>query len=271
MQSSLSTTGALTGKIFKPLAPENEKLGSLGKQMNQMSDDFEEMKRAKEEARKQLEAKFQDIHRKLDNTKEFIISEGKRINHTLLAFQSKFENELKLMGDRFQTQHDTFVVDVKQRFEVTAVRCNDLEEMINKEREERLRQTDEQLKPIKAKLIVLEEAQEVEKNTRIQREKEILQTLSDEVYKLNEKLDAEATERRDQTKRIYETLKYELKQQEKLTHDFHAKAIEEFHHVVNNIENEMNNRFDHQDKIVDNLSTMVKTFQNTLKVIGSDA
>ncbi len=71
----------------------------------------------------------------------------------MLAFQSKFENELKLMGDRFQTQHDTFVVDVKQRFDVTAVRCNDLEEMINKEREERLRQTDEQLKPIKAKLI----------------------------------------------------------------------------------------------------------------------
>jgi len=91
------------------------------------------------------------------------------------------------------------------------------------------------------------------------------------VYKLNEKLDAEATERRDQSKRIFDTLKYELKQQEQLTHDFHAKAIEEFHHVVNNIENEMNNRFDHQDKLVDNLSQMVKTFQNTLKVIGNEA
>ena len=89
----------------------------------------------------------------MDNTKEFIISEGKRINYTLLAFQSKFENELKLMGDRFQVQHDTFVVDVKERFDATSVRCNDLEEMINKEREERLRQTDEQLKPIKAKLL----------------------------------------------------------------------------------------------------------------------
>jgi len=142
--------------------------------------------------------------------------------------------------------------------------------MINQEREERLRQTDEQLKPIKAKLVELEEAQEVEKNARIQKEKEILQQLSDEVYKLNEKLDAEATERRDQSKRMFETLKYELKQQEKLTHDFHAKAIEEFHHVTNNIEVEMNNRFDHQDKVVDNLSTMVKTFQNTLKVIGSE-
>ena len=117
---------------------------------------------------------------------------------------------------------------------------------------------------------MLEEAQELEKNTRIQKEKEILQKLSDEVYKLNEKLDAEATERRDQSKRMFETLKYELKQQEKLTHDFHTKAVEEFHHVTNNIESEMNNRFEHQDKVVDNLSAMVKTFQNTLKVIGAE-
>jgi len=271
MQSTLATTGALTGKIFKPLATDNEKLGALGKQMNQMSDDFEEMKRAKDEARKQLEARFQDIHRKLDNTKEFIISEGKRINHTLLAFQSKFENELTIMSDRFQNQHDTLVVSIDQRFKETHERSNVLEEMINQEREERLRQTDEQLRPIRAKLLELEAAQELEKNTRIQKEKEILQKLSDEVYKLNEKLDAEATERRDQSKRIFDTLKYELKQQEQLTHDFHAKAIEEFHHVVNNVENEMNNRFNHQDKIVDNLSTMVRTFQNTLKVIGSEA
>ncbi len=63
MKSSLATTGTLTGKAFKPLASENEKLGNLGKQMNDMGDDFEEMKRAKEEARKQLEARFQDIHR----------------------------------------------------------------------------------------------------------------------------------------------------------------------------------------------------------------
>jgi len=125
--------------------------------------------------------------------------------------------------------------------------------------------------PIKAKLIALDESQELEKNTRVQREKEILQQLSDEVYKLNEKLDAEATERRDQSKRMFDTLKHELKQQEKLTHDFHGKAIDEFHHVTNNIENEMNNRFDQQDKVVDNLSVMVRTFQNTLKVIGNEA
>jgi chromosome segregation ATPase len=270
MESTLATRGALTGKIFKELNPDNEKIGKLNKQLDEMGHDFEEMKRAKDEARKQLEARFQDVHRKLDNTKEFIVSEGKRINSTLLAFQSKFENELKIMDTRLQEQHNVLVVDINQRFVEAANRSNQLEEMIIQEREERLRQTDEQLRPIRAKLVVLEEAQEVEKNTRVQREKEILQQLSDEVYKLNEKLDNEATERRDQAKRNFETLKYDIKQQEKLTHDFHAKAIEEFHHVTNNIESEMNNRFNHQDKVVDNLSTMVRTFQNTLKVIGAE-
>ena len=63
MHASLASTGALTGKIFKTPQAENEKIGSLGKQMEQMGDDFEEMKRAKDEARKQLEAKFQDVYR----------------------------------------------------------------------------------------------------------------------------------------------------------------------------------------------------------------
>ena len=63
MHSSLATTGALTGKVFKPHSPENEKIGSLGKQMVEMGEDFEEMKRSKDEARKQLEAKFQDVYR----------------------------------------------------------------------------------------------------------------------------------------------------------------------------------------------------------------
>ena len=42
---------------------ENPKLGSLQGQMKDMSNDFEDMIRAKEEAKKQLEAKFQDVYR----------------------------------------------------------------------------------------------------------------------------------------------------------------------------------------------------------------
>lgn len=32
----------------------------------------------------------------------------------------------------------------------------------------------------------------------------------------------------------------------------------------------MDNRFDHQNQMIDNLSKLVKTLQDTLKVIGKD-
>ena len=53
------------------------------------------MKRTREEAKKQLEAKFQDVYRRIQATKDFVVSEGKRINDTLKAFKSKFENQLQ--------------------------------------------------------------------------------------------------------------------------------------------------------------------------------
>lgn len=63
MNVNLKTTGSLTGKVFKELKPDNEKLSLLHEQMLLMGNDFEDMKRAREEAKKQLEAKFQDVYR----------------------------------------------------------------------------------------------------------------------------------------------------------------------------------------------------------------
>ena len=53
------------------------------------------MKRNREEAKKQLEARFQDIYRKIQNMKEMIEMEEKRVNESLKAFQSKFDHQLK--------------------------------------------------------------------------------------------------------------------------------------------------------------------------------
>ena len=61
-----------------------------------------------------------------------------------------------------------------------------------------------------------------------------------------------------------------LDSQRKLSENFHQKSISEFEFLVDNLSKEMDNRFNHQDKIVDNLSNVVKTIQDTLKVIGSD-
>ncbi|EAR88833.2 SF-assemblin/beta giardin family protein (macronuclear) [Tetrahymena thermophila SB210] len=267
---NMQTTSVLTKKNFAPLKNENEKLNLFANQVDQMRDDFEDMKRSREEAKKQLEAKFQDVHRKIQNTKEFIAAEGKRINDTLLAFQSKFETEMKNIKTYFQKQHDEYTVQVQQRFEKVEDETKRLDKKIDDEREERLRQSDENLREIRKQLETLFSLFDTEKRERIEREKEILQKLDDEAFALKEMLDKEKTERILKIKELRNHTDFELKAQQKFNEDFHAKTIDEFHHVVNNIQVEIDNRFNHQDQIIDNLSKLVKTLQDTLKVIGKD-
>lgn len=67
--------------------------------MDDMSGDYEDMRRAREEAKKQLDAKFQDVYSKIKETRDFVTSEGKRVNEVLRNFQTKFEQELKELKD----------------------------------------------------------------------------------------------------------------------------------------------------------------------------
>ena len=41
-----------------------------------------------------------DVYRKIECTKDFVVNEGKRINGTILAFQSKFDKKMNDMNDR---------------------------------------------------------------------------------------------------------------------------------------------------------------------------
>ena len=148
----MKTTSTLLKKEFKELNAENEKLGLLDNQMNDMHDDFQEMKRTREEAKKQLEARFQDVYRKIQNTKDFILAEGKRINDTLLAFQSKFQTELKETADNFMKIHNDHVQATNEAIQKKDEEIADLNKKIDQEREDRLKESDQNLSEIKKEL-----------------------------------------------------------------------------------------------------------------------
>eukprot|EP00824_Muranothrix_gubernata_P007478 TRINITY_DN19536_c0_g1_i1.p1 TRINITY_DN19536_c0_g1~~TRINITY_DN19536_c0_g1_i1.p1 ORF type:complete len:267 (-),score=87.26 TRINITY_DN19536_c0_g1_i1:20-820(-) len=249
---------------------DNEKLHSLKGQMQDMGNAYEDMIRAREEAKKQLEAKFQDVYRKIQTNKEFTIAEGKRVNDTLKAFQSKFEFQLQEMENKFTHSMNEEKDFVRQQFDGVNQEMQRLEKMIIDEREERLRQTDENLRPIRLHLEQLQEAYDTEKATRIEREKEILQKLADEVYKLNEMVDKEKSERIFKTGELKDTFRDEMKMQTKFVENFQIKAMDEFNTMKKEIGEEMENRFEHQDEIIDHISNFIKTFQSTLKVVGKD-
>lgn len=52
--------------------------------------------------------------------------------------------------------------------------------------------------------------------------------------------------------------------------NFEKNATESANVYMTDLEQELNNRFSHQDSILTNMSTLVGKFQETLKVLGKD-
>jgi|TARA_B110000305_G_C19167086_1_gene505393 regulator of sigma D len=56
--------------------------------------------------------------------------------------------------------------------------------------------------------------------------------------------------------------------QHKYVEEFQKNAMIEFQKLREELENEMEDRFVSQDEIIDNLSNSIKTFQDTMQIIG---
>ena len=52
--------------------------------------------------------------------------------------------------------------------------------------------------------------------------------------------------------------------------NFEAQASSEADRFMDDLEGEMSNRFNHQDKLLGNMSQFVTRFQQTLKIFGKD-
>jgi len=121
-----------------------------------------------------------------------------------------------------------------------------------------------------AGLATLDKTLEDGKKSREKKAKEIERTIESESHRVAREIAGEHDERtkRVDTNRI--DTKYEMADLTKLNNHFVDKTQQEFNNTENGVRNEMDNRFEHQDKVVDNLSQMVRAFQNTLKVLGND-
>lgn len=259
----------MTGTVRKAVG-EREKLSLLHTQMEEMSNDFQDMQRAREESRKQLEAKFQDVYRKIQSTKDLVTAEGKRVNDMLMAFQSKFEFQLKELRDYADQQMEaerTARVEAEAR---AATRMDDLGRLIEEEKQERLKQTDDMLRAIREKLEFLERAYETEKTTRVQREKEILAKLDEEVFNLSERMTQERIDRSLKITQLHDQVYQDIKAQNKTLEKFQQNTYTGLSDMRQGVLDELHSRLDHQDEIIDNLSNFLRTFQDTMKLLGKD-
>lgn len=256
--------------MLKNNTNENEKLKGLNKQMGDMHDDFEDMKRTREEAKKQMEAKFLDIYKKIQSMKDAIDSEAKRVNDSLIAFSAKFDNQLNTLKDTIYKTINEEKEHNQRMFDLNDQRMSALENMIKSEREERLRQNEEQLSVIRNQIAGLQKESEHERAERLQHEKEIYRNISDNVFDINERIHREKDDRNTKITILKEETLNDFKQRDKYFSEFQTKMKNELGVLKDEIYYEMDNRFSHQNEIVDNISNFLKTFQDTLKVVGKD-
>lgn len=77
--------------MYEATKKENEKVVGLDNQMVQVEEDFEEMMRVRNEAKRQLELKFKDVYQKIKDVRQYTADEGQKVNENLKNYQIKFE------------------------------------------------------------------------------------------------------------------------------------------------------------------------------------
>ena len=229
--------------MLKKEMKDNQKLKGLDGQMGEMRNDFEDMKRTREEARKQLEAKFQDIYKKLAALKEALETEAKRVNNSLKAFESKFLCLLNELKEELKKDMDDEKKFVRDKFAEHEKHMEEIEKKLEQEREERLKQNQDTLGNIQNRLTLLEEAQKQEKIDREEGEKEIIKNINDNVYEINTKLDREKDDRNTKIKIMNEKMEGELAKRDKCIADLQNKNTDEIpKEKDNNNENDIVNQ-----------------------------
>lgn len=94
------------------------------------------------ESKKQLEAKFQDIQRKIQANRDFNKAEAKRLHDTLLAFRNRFETNLKNLKDHFENEVRMMREFNREDFANAEQRLDTLENNIYKEIADRVSESD---------------------------------------------------------------------------------------------------------------------------------
>ena len=92
--------------------------------------------------------------------------------------------------------------------------------------------------------------------------------MDDAKYKLQKKIDAERTDKSLKLGAFKDDCTRQLKKQHKFVEEFQKLAMIEFMKFREQLEHEMEHRFESQDEIIDNLSLSIKTFQDTMKIVG---
>lgn len=128
---------------------KQDKLLMLRSQMKDMSQNYQDMIKAREQAKKQLEARFQTVYEQIEENKKFTINECNRIIEQLNAFQETFENKLQTTKEEIKQEIKEEGEYVDNRVEDINKKIDGLDKALEEEKQERIKQEEANLAPIR--------------------------------------------------------------------------------------------------------------------------
>ena len=251
------------------LTDDRDRREEIDEQMEELRNDYDDMLRAREESKKQLEAKLQDVYRKIQAARDYVNAEGKRVKDMLKAFQSKFEYQIQDFREYLLTTMEKETNTRKEIDNQNMIRINGLIETLRLEKEQRKVVLENLIGPVREHLEAMQLFYDREKMARIEREKMILGRLDDALFKLKTGLDKENTEKIMEAGILRDKTRKDMRTQDKNLEKSQQKSFDAMKDLRTGVEIELKSRLSQQDEIADSLSTFMTTFQDTLQVIGS--
>lgn len=256
--------------ISKPLgdSAQNARLENLTTQVEAMAGVFNEANKARLEHRKMMEERHQDVLRRIQSVKTYCLQESQRLDRQVCSFRDKFEHDLERLTNDMLQKLDNKVTVINGRIELQEQRVIELEIGLAKEREERIRKTEEILGVIKRQVDVLSEGLAKETKIRQAREQEITQQIVACKDEIDVTIDKEKFKQEQICMSIKRTAELEQLRLAKRQEGIAKTAYTDIQKQQAAIEYETATRIACQDSVVDNVSSFIQRFQDNIREEG---
>merc|ERR1712167_388029 len=147
-------------------------------------------------------------------------------------------------------------------------RAEKLQIGLDKEKADRIRETEEVLGPIRKQVAKLISSLEKEQRIRRRREEEMMKKLDDAVENLNNTIDIEKANREQKQKDMLDDNAHELKNLLQRQKKIELTTGDKTEELRSDLENEARYRVDAQNNVVENVTGFIQRFQENIKEEG---
>jgi len=252
----------------KVVTEQNQKLNSLSDGVEKMASVFGEERLAREENRRMMDLLHERTMEQIRDARKFMEKTMAELAKKMEEFVGKFDNEL-------ESTREELLLALKEKITVLTAQIKSLEKRgeqvqigIHKEKAERIKETEDRLRPIRKQIAKLINSLEKEQRIRRRREEEMMKALEDAFENLNNTVDIEKANREQKQKDMLDDNAYELKHLINRQKKIELNAGDKTEELRADIQTEANFRVVAQDNVVENVTGFIQRFQENIKEEG---